>query len=235
MPMPMRKSILPVLLLAFVLMACDNEEDDLNKIHLSAQIAYQGQSVQVRNGEILYALCEEGREKSPMGYQVTTVNWNGNFHSEINKGKNYRLVRRIVSVPWVYLQRNDTTFLKEYKGEKLNINVIPYYTLNEVAIKRQGNEIIALCKVEDVIGTQHNKKIEKLCLYVSSGIIVDNMSANLGSKELTKVASGKLIQLHTYIKNEKGESPPADSKVYARLGLKLKGVTAMIYSSPFEL
>lgn len=233
--MPMRKNVLWICIAVVMLAACDNEDNDLNKILLSAQISYLGEPLQVRNGEISYALCEEGQHNNLQLYRLTPFHWNGVGHTEVSKGKSYRLVRALTTVPWVELQTNDTTFVRDYKGAVIDIKVMPYYMFQQVNIQKEGSHVVAHFIVEDVLGNSHNKKIEKVGLYLSSGIIVDCQSTNLGKIEYNTIAINQPLTFKLPNNQIIHNNSNATTRQYARLGLKVEGIQAMVYSKVFEL
>lgn len=230
----MRKRMLWMLVATALFIACDKEESsDLSKIYLSAQINYLGEPLQVKNKEILYVLLEKEPMKGVSAIQSMRLQWNGVCHTEVDKGRNYQLVRTQSAVPWVYLQTSDTLSVHRYKGAMIDIKVMPYYLLKDVSIQRKGLNITAQAVAQDVIGFSNHKKIEKVVLFLSSGLIVDCENTELGSVELTQVKVGEKLTLQ-YTLTENLLSPTS-RKVYARMGLKIAGIAPMIYSAPFEV
>ena len=225
--------------ITFGLASCEYDNYEAPNVHMSGRVTYNGVPLQVRNNEVTFFMYEPGWELSASTYMTVQVSWNGTFNAEVYGGKTYKLIRQANIGPWVNPTTADTITVTNYHGEKIDMPVTPYYILQNVGITMNDSTITGTCTATDIAGTANGRTIEKVGLYVSRNILVDNVFSNLGHRENISVTPGSTVNLSVSLKGKKVNSTsgslPSTGKVYARLGLKVAGITAMIYSEPFEL
>ena len=130
----------------------------------------------------------------------------------------------------------DDIIIDNYDGRTVDVQVTPYYLLDNESITCSGRQVTGTCTITEVTPGMN---IEKVGLYVGRNIIVDD-TRNLGQGGYTEVntglAAGQTVTLNVdlsgFSTNSTNNSLPQTGFVYARMGLKIAGIDAMIFTEP---
>jgi len=224
-----------LLLLPFVFTACEYDNFDEPEATISGKIVYEGQTIYVKNNQVTFRLYEPGWELSASTYMNVQVAQNGTFSASVFSGKSYRLIRQDNIGPWVNPTASDTIYIdKCKKNEVVDLPVTPYYLLTNSSITNSGRIVSGSCTVREIAG---GRNIEYVGLYAGRNIIVDN-AYNFGSATVEAVAGDQIslrVDLSSLSVSSTANSLPSTGIFFARLGLKIEGIDAMIYTEPIQL
>ena len=226
-------------ILAVSFTSCELDNYDEPNINLAGKVTYNGNPIYVRNNQVVMHLYEEGWELSSSTYMNVQVAQDGTFSAGVYGGKDYRLVRVANMGPWVNPTDADDIIIDNYNGEEINVPVTPYYLLENADITCSGKVVTGSCTIKEVTS---GATIEKVGLYVGRNIIVDD-ARNLGTGGLTETCTGLAdgqtvtlnVDLSGFSTNSTNNSLPQTGFVYARMGLKIAGIDAMIFTEPVQV
>lgn len=228
-------SLFLLLFLPFVFTCCEYDNYDEPEATISGKVVYNGQTIYVKNNQVTFRLYEPGWELSASTYMNVQVAQDGTFNASVYSGKSYRLIRQENIGPWVNPSSSDTIFIENCKkNEVVEMQVTPYYLLANPTISNSGRIVSGSCTVQEIAG---GRNIEYVGLYAGRNIIVDN-AYNFGSATTVAVAGDQVslqVDLSGLSVNSTASSFPSTGIFYARLGLKIEGIDAMIYTEPFRL
>jgi hypothetical protein len=208
--------------------SCEYDNYDAPESKLEGQLVYQGTPLNLDARNVYMELWEPGWEKK--NKIDVHVNQNGAFSALLFNG-DYKLFIRRNSVPFMAPhndQTNSDTILVEIRGnKKVDIDVIPYYLVKNASITNTGKTVNAAFGMEKVITDANQKDVERVTLYINKGNLVSSdMKIAEASLNGGDIADPNAILLTTEIP----DLTPAQSYVYARVGIKLAGVDYLIYS-----
>ena len=129
--------------------------------------------------------------------------------------------------------------IDNYDGRTVDVQVTPYYLLDDATITCSGRQVTGTCTITEVTP---GATIEKVGLYVGRNIIVDD-TRNLGqggyTEENAGLTAGQTVTLNVdlsgFSTNSINNSLPQTGFVYARMGLKIAGIDAMIFTEPVQV
>jgi len=228
-------SLFLLLFLPVVFTSCEYDNFDEPEATISGKVVYEGQTLYVKNNQVTFRLYEPGWELSASTYMNVQIAQDGTFSASVYSGKSYRLIRQDNIGPWVNPTSSDTIFIDNCKkNEVVEMPVTPYYILTNPAISNNGRIVSGSCSVREIAG---GRNIEYVGLYAGRNIIVDN-AYNFGSVTTAAVAGDQIslqVDLSGLSVNSTASSFPSTGVFYARLGLKIEGIDAMIYTEPVRL
>lgn len=245
------------LILAVCFTSCELDNYEEPNINLVGKVTYQGRPIYVRNNQITFRLYEPGWELSSSTYMNVQVAQDGTFSAGVYGGKTYKLERQANIGPWVNPTEDDVIIVDNYDGKEIDMPVTPYYLLDDAQATCNGRIVTASCKIMEVTP---GKNIEKVGLYIGRNIITDDVR-NLGQGGYTEVfnindkdpnddkdtktyitftpGSGQEINLSVDLSgfsiNSTNNSLPQTGFAYARMGLKIAGIDAMVFTEPFKI
>lgn len=227
-----------ITILAITFTSCEYDNFDEPNAIISGKIVYEGNAICVKNDQVTFRLYEPGWELSASTYMNVQVAQDGTFSASVFKGKNYCLIRQNNIGPWVNPSSSDTIFVINCaKNEVVEMPVTPYYLLANASITCSNKIVSGTCSVREVTG---GRNIEYVGLYAGRNIIVDN-TYNFGEAgAVTTTASvGDQVSLTLNLSGLQVSSTtgslPSSGFIYARMGLKIEGIDAMVYTEPFKL
>lgn len=220
---------------AFCFASCEYDNYEEPDTQMTGRIVYKGEQLNVRNNEINLRLYELGWELTSSTYLNVGIAQDGTFSAMVYKGKDYELERLFNSGPWLNPAVGERTEIKNYDGKSIDVEVTPYYLLKNVSITCSGKVISGSASIETIDGSL---PIESVGLYVSRNLICDNVYSAVGNsvnKSVTGDSVSLQVDLNSKSVNSTAGSLPSTGFVYARLGLKVSGITPMIYSAPIKV
>lgn len=225
--------------LAAVFTSCEYDNFEAPNTTLTGKMVYDGQAVSVKNNQVSFRLYEPGWELSASTYLTVQVAQDGTFSASVYTGKTYNLVRVENVGPWVNPTAADMVTIENCQGgQTVDIPVTPYYLLDNASISCTGKIVSGTCSVREVTA---GRNIEFVGLYAGRNLIVDdsyNFGGTAGSTTTTAVAGGQVslqLDLNGLSVNSTSGSLPSTGFIYARMGLKIEGIDAMIYTEPIKV
>lgn len=224
--------------LAVLFTSCEYDNYDAPNVTLTGQVSYNGQAINVKNNQVSFRLYEPGWELSSSTYTTVQVAQNGTFSASVYTGKTYKLIRVENVGPWVNPVVTDTITVDNYRGETIDMPVTPYYLLDNASITCNNKVVSGTCSVREITA---GRNIEFVGLYAGRNLIVDdsyNFGGTAGSTTTTATAGGQVslqLDLSGLSVNSTSNSLPSTGFIYARMGLKIEGIDAMIYTEPFKV
>lgn len=222
--------------LAGLFTSCAYDNFDEPNTLLTGKVTYNGEAVNVKNNQVSFRLYEPGWELSASTYLTVQVAQDGTFSASVYTGKTYKLIRVENVGPWVNPTAADTITVSNCsKGQTVDMPVTPYYLLENATFSYAGKIVTGTCSVSEITT---GRKIEKVGLYAGRNLIVDD-TYNFGHNETNEVKAGDTVTLTVDLSglsvNSTANSLPSTGFIYARMGLKIEGIDAMVYTEPFKL
>jgi len=208
-----------------IVSGCELDNYQAPQSTLSGQVIFDDMPVNVRSNGVELELWQPGYDlftKIPI-----YVNQDGSFSAKVFDG-DYKLTM-LRGAPWVY---NSDTINVQVKGNtQLNVPVNLYYALDNVGIEISGGSEISADFILRQVSEQGN--LEFVRLYLGKTTLVDQ-NVNVANATLTADRMQDLsgtFSLQVAIPAAVSDK----SYVYARLGVKVKDVPELLYSSPQKI
>ncbi len=232
-------AIFLIIMLPVIFTACEYDNYDEPNAIISGKVVYDGQAISVKNNQVTFRLYEPGWELSASTYMDVQVAQDGTFSASVYSGKNYCLIRQNNIGPWVNPTASDTIYVINCaKNQTVDMPVTPYFLLEDVSLTCSNKIVSGTCSVRQITG---GRNIESVGLYAGRNVIVDN-TYNFGGTAgsvATSAAAGDRVSLTLDLSglsvSSTSGSLPSTGFIYARMGLKIEGIDAMIYTESFKL
>ena len=243
---PMRHILSTLLLLSIGLTACQKDNFAPPKATFEGRLVYKGDPILVQTANItdvnnvtdfpVFLELWQAAYGNRSSIRIP-VKQDGSFSSLLFDG-NYKLIVPNGRGPFLWKQTAtntpDSLDINIQGSKTMDIEVIPYYMLRSPQFTIAGRKITGTVNLEKVITDAVNgKTVERVSLYVNTTQFVD--AGNSINK--TDLAGSAITNL-TGVKLTTADIPvivPAQTYVYARIGLKITGVSDMIYTSVQKL
>lgn len=227
----MKRKFIFLILLALVISFTSCKKDNYTEpgSFLTGKIVYNDEPINVEYDKVNLQIWQFGFGKKD--YIASAIGQDGSFSSLLFDGS-YRLVFAPNQGPFmtkiISAAEKDTIFLSLNGSQTLNIDVIPYYMVEDATFTSSAGVISATCKLDKIITDANAKTVERVTLYINKTNIVSG-SNYLVKKDLTGASITDLnnvsltgVTVPTLV--------PAQTYVFARLGLKITGVEKLIFS-----
>lgn len=226
----MNRKLRFIIVLGFLstILACEKDNYDEPSSTLSGKLVYNGESFGLEKDQVPFELYQFGFGKvGPIGASFTQ---DGTYSAMLFDGE-YKLIIPNGQGPFLWKKTAtgspDTVSISLKGSQTLDLEVTPYYMLKAPQISASGGKVNATFKVEKIITDANAKNIENVTLYINRTQFVsggDNIAnANIAGAAITDPNN---ISLSVTIPT----ITPAQSYVFARVGLKIAGVEDRIYS-----
>jgi hypothetical protein len=210
------------------IISCKKDNYDPPSSQLSGRLLYKGEAIQVEYDRVPFELYQYGFGKvGPINGAITQE---GTYSHLLFDGE-YKFVIRAGQGPFLWPQtggKADSIAITVNGNTVRDIEVQPYYMIRTPQITKAGTQISASLKLEKIITDAVNgKNIETVSLYVNKTQFVSGTD-NIGKTDIAGSAITDLnnINLSVAIPTIR----PAQSYIFARVGLKIAGVEDMIFS-----
>lgn len=208
--------------LCALLSACGLDNYDAPEAKLTGRVTYNGNPVGVRgsNESVRLQLWQDGFPlKTPIDVFVTQ---DGSFSSSLFNGT-YKLVTVSGNGPWAHT--SDTLVVNISGQAQVDFPVQPYFALSDIQYELQGTELVATCRVAQL---DASKTLEEINLLINDTQFVD-LGHFIARETSTSMVDGQ-VTLRIDIADELSSS----SAIFARVGLKINGITEAVYDSQIE-
>ena len=239
----MKSSALLVVTLASAAMlaGCDNmfglDNFDEPNATLTGRVVYNGEPVGVRSGGVELELWQPGYElnqKIPVH-----VAQDGSFSASLFNGS-YKLIPVRGNGPWV--NTTDTLTVNVSGATSVDFPVTPYYTITNASVSYNGGVNAPAGAIQATFGINAvagGADVEYAALYVSTTNFVDRTNRVAGVEQtptqLGGIAGTKSLTVNLPANIRLTPSPEPRTEVQARIGLKIAGVSEMIFTPVFEV
>lgn len=216
-----------VLSLTILFAGCELDNYEEPSVVLNGSLVYNGEALNLSSTEVDLQLWEQGWElDKSINVNIDQV---GKFQSLMFAGT-YKLV--IPQNQGPFMAKADTTLIELPEQNSINLEVTPYYLVQNAQFSSNGQMVSANFSIEKVINDSNAKDIDKVFLYINKTSFVDK-SNNIKN---TALAGGGITNPGSVSMDvEIPELNPTQSYVFARVGLKIKGVEDMIFSPVVKL
>lgn len=213
--------------LAFV--SCAHDNYDAPESLLQGRIVYDGEAINVATNEVTMELWEPGWQLS--NRINVAVDQDGTYSAALFNAS-YKLVFRDNQGPFRMITNPDTnsdTIVVNLKGDLvMDIEVLPYYMIRNPNITASGQMITATANIEKIITDVNARDVERVSLYINKTQFVDSRgNYNIAR---TDVAGGSIDLSNVNLSVEVTNLNSPQDYVYARIGVKIRGVEHMIFS-----
>lgn len=219
----MRKNKYILFLLAFItfVTSCGLDNYDAPQSKLYGKITFQKEAIGVRGtGEaVKLQLYQDGYDlKDKID---VFVKQDGTFEALLFDGE-YKLVTTDNNGPWV--NSRDTTLVKMKGSTTVELEVVPYFMIGDSEITLSENTLRSTFNLVQIV---ENAEIDYVMLLLSRTAFVDDQT-NIVRKDFKDLIEGKVDVEVDLSDNSSVESAVA---LYARVGVRAKGVDQAIYSN----
>lgn len=211
-----------------ILSACDYDNYKGPQSTFEGRIVYDGVPIGVSYNDVNFELWEPGwKKKNSIN---VPVDQDGNF-SALLFDATYKLIIPSFQGPFMSLENDDTgsdTILVNLKGNTtMDIEVLPYYMIRNAQFSHSSGSVSASCQVEKIVSGVDERNVERVSLYISKTYFVDSRTS-ISSKDVNIADIPDLDNVSLSVTVP--AISPAQSYVYARVGVKLNGVADMLFS-----
>jgi len=220
----MKKLIITIQILSLLLalVSCGKDNYDAPASQLSGRVIYNGQSVGVRgsNQSVYLQLWQDGYAlKTPINVYVTQ---DGSFSAQLFNGT-YKLVSTNGNGPWV--SKQDTVVIHVNGNTNVDYAVTPYYFLENIQYELDNQVLRASF---DITGVDESRGVEYVSLMVNDTKFVDF------GQQMARIEKRDVNETHVVLELNIGNELQTAKALFARVGLKVNGVTEGIYDSNTE-
>lgn len=215
-------------LLALLALSCKKDNYPAPGSTLQGRIVYKGEAINVSFNDVTFELWESGWGKSDA--IDVTVKPDGGYSAVLFNAA-YKLVIPRYQGPFMSIPNtsthSDTMLVNANGSQTLDIEVMPYYMIRDPKFTLGTDKIDISCKLEQIITDANAKGIERVSLYVGKSVLLDSRtslsSEDMDGADITDLNNVRLSANVPAI-------TPAQNYVFARIGVKIKGVEDMLFS-----
>ncbi|RXF72447.1 DUF3823 domain-containing protein [Arcticibacter tournemirensis] len=217
--------ILAGLLMAFA--SCAKDNYDAPSSTFQGRITYQGEPVNVEEGQVRFQLWEGGWGK--LTAIDVAVKQDGGF-SALLFDADYKLVFPSGQGPFMTVSNGaakDTTNFTLRGNQIMDIEVIPYYMVRDAQFRHTSGNITAHFRIDKIITNANARDIERVTLYVNKTQFVSG-GTQIANTDLAISPSIDWTNLNMSVAVP--ALVPAQNYVYARVGVKIAGIEDLVFS-----
>jgi len=210
------------------MLSCKKDNYDAPSNTLSGKLVYQGQTFGVEKDQVPFQLYQFGFGKvGPIGSSFTQE---GTYSAVLFNGT-YKLIIPNGQGPFMWKKtatgNPDSITINLNGNQVLDLEVTPYYLINDAQVSGSGGTVNATFKVAKIITDANAKDVENVRLYINKTQFV-SAGNNIGSANIdgAAIADPNNVSLSVNVP----AIAPAQNYVFARVGLKVRDVEDRIYS-----
>jgi hypothetical protein len=208
--------------------SCKKDNYDSPGSRLSGHVVYKGEPIEVEYDQVRFELYQYGFGKT--GPISAVFAPDGSYSMQLFNG-DYKFIIPNDQGPFVWKQTllgaPDSMNITLHGSQELNIEVTPYYMIRNPQLTASGGNVSGTFNIEKIITGTSAKDIENVSLYINKTQFVSG-SDNIAVKTVNgaDITNPNNVVLGLTIPTLK----PAQSYIFARIGLKIAGVEDRIYS-----
>ncbi|AWO00817.1 hypothetical protein DLD77_03460 [Chitinophaga alhagiae] len=228
---------LAILLGAVTLFACKKDNYDPPASKLTGRVVYQGEPIQLEFNQVPFQLYQYGFGKvGPVSN--TTFTQEGTFSVLLFDGE-YKLIIPDNQGPFLWKKNGagapDTVVVNMSGNKELDLEVMPFYMIRDHQFSAAAGKVTGTFKIEKIITDAGARNVERVNLYINKTAFVSGNGANY-SIASASISGGNITDMNNVSMTVTvPELVPAQSYVFARIGLKVAGVEDMIFSPIVKL
>ncbi|MCC8408399.1 DUF3823 domain-containing protein [Mucilaginibacter sp. UR6-1] len=225
--MKYRFHLIILMILTAGLASCKKDNYEAPQSTFKGRLVYNGNPINVEYEKVSIELYQSGFGK--VGAINGTVAQDGGFSFLLFDG-DYRLIIPNSQGPFRWNQttgNRDTLSVKVSGDQTLDLQVTPYYLVEDAQYNVSGREVTATFDINKVITDANAKDIENVTLFINKTQFVsgtDNIvNAGVAGADITSLNN---VTLKATVPN----ITPTQNYVFARVGIKIAGVEDLIFS-----
>ncbi|MBN2484934.1 MAG: DUF3823 domain-containing protein [Bacteroidales bacterium] len=217
-------------LLVLLLTACEYDNFDAPESKFTGSITYNGTPLGFASGDVFFRLWEIGDWPTPAPIEVLVAQ-DGSFSALLFDAEYKLIIPADGQNPFISNTNpetsSDTIIVKISGSKKMDIEVLPYYIINNVSYTTSGAQVSATCSVSKINTGATARDIANVTLLIGDTQFVSN-SRNIGKASVTGAGITDMgnIPLKVTINKPKVNQ----TEFYARIGVQISGVTDLVYS-----
>lgn len=234
--MKLSNCIIITFLAGMAVSGCKKDNYDPPRSELKGRLHYKGAELQLEYNQVPYQLYQYGFGKvGPVSN--TSFEQDGSFSVLLFDGE-YKFIIPTGQGPFLWKKTaggNPDTVVVNLRGNQtLDLEVMPYYMIRNPQFNVAAGKVNGTFNIEKVITDANARNVENVNLYINRTAFVSgagnyNVAAvSLAGADITDPAN---VALSVTIPS----LSPAQSYIYARIGLKVQGVEDMIFSPVVKL
>lgn len=235
--MKKRIQYITMLLCTVSLFACKKDNYDPPASQLSGRVVYQGEAIQLEYGQVPYQLYQFGFGKvGPVNN--TTFTQEGTYSVLLFDGE-YKLIIPDNQGPFLWKKTAggapDTVTVTMRGSQTLDLEVTPFYMIRTPQFTAAAGKVTGSFKIEKIITGAGARNIDRVNLYINKTAFVSGNGSNY-SIASASISGGNITDMNNVSMTVTVPAlVPAQSYVFARIGLKVAGVEDMIFSPIVKL
>lgn len=215
---------------AFGLLSCAYDNYEGPESMLQGRIVYDGEAINVATNEVTMELWEPGWQLS--NRINVAVAQDGSYSAALFNGT-YKMIFRDNQGPFqmkLNPETNSDTIVVNLNSDLvLDIEVLPYYMIRNPNITASGNTVTATANIEKIITDANARDVERVSLYLNKTQFVDGRGNYNFAR--TDVAASSIPDLsNVSLSVDVTNLNTSQDYVFARIGVKIRGVEHMIFS-----
>ncbi|MGN7722937.1 DUF3823 domain-containing protein [Chitinophaga sp. 22620] len=234
--MKLSNYIIAVLITGLAATGCKKDNYDPPSSMLSGRLQYQGAEVHVEYNQVPYLLYQYGFGKvGPVSN--TNFDQDGSYSVLLFDGE-YKMIIPGGQGPFLWKNTpgasSDTIVVNMRGNQTLNIEVMPYYMIRNPQLSVAAGKVNGAFSIERIITGANARNIDRVNLYLNKTAFVSG-AGNYNVASVSK-PGGDITDLNNVTLSANIPALiPAQSYIYARIGLKVSGVEDMIFSPVVRL
>ncbi|MBO9151653.1 DUF3823 domain-containing protein [Chitinophaga sp. GCM10012297] len=234
--MKLSNYIIASLLAGIAATGCKKDNYDPPASSLSGRLLYQGDEIHVEYNQVPYQLYQYGFGKlGPISN--TTFDQDGTYSVLLFDGE-YKLIIPNGQGPFLWKKTAggspDTVVVQMRGSRSLDLEVTPFYMIRNPQFNVAAGKVNGTFSIEKIITDANARNVERVNLYLNRTAFVSGAgNYNVANVSLSggSITDPGNVALSVTIPS----LSPAQSYIYARIGLKVQGVEDMIFSPVIKL
>jgi len=216
------------MLVAITTASCKKDNYDPPTSKLTGHVVYKGEALGLEYDQVKFELYQYGFGKT--GPIASVFEPDGSYSMLLFNGE-YKFIIPYGQGPFMWKQTAagapDTTIINLQGSQVQDIEVTPYYMLRNPQLTRTGGNVSGTFKIEKIITGASARDVEEVNLYINKTAFVSGAS-NVAVKSMkgSDITDPNNVNLSIAVPT----LTPAQSYVFARIGLKIAGVEDRIFS-----
>ncbi len=216
-----------LLVLAVAAASCKKDTKEAPKSTFKGRLVYNGQPINVEQNQVPIELYQSGFGKR--GAIIGNATQDGSFSFLLFDG-DYKLIIPGSQGPFRWNQTGatrDSLNVKISGSQTMDLEVTPYYLINDVKYSVNGRAVTAAFTVNKILTDVNARDIERVTLYINKTQFVSgNGDEQIVNNGIAGSEVANTVNLTATVPN----ITPSQNYVFARVGLKIAGVDDLIFS-----